>query len=184
MTFHPRLLRRGDLLQLFSKSALLDCRKLYSSNQNTRPAVYGIRGWLLLFCVILTIVIPLFFLANVISVYYSANSLTNRLQGMFTITVIQNILALGMTIFSIYAGISLWQIRLNAVRIAKRYLICCMLYSIVVTFLPQMVELPSGAHRIMNLELIKGILRTFVFVAIWYTYLNRSKRVKVTFGTP
>ena len=103
---------------------------------------------------------------------------------MFTISVIQNILALGMTIFSIYAGISLWQIRLNAVRIAKRYLICCMLYSIVVTFFPQMVELPSDAHRIMNLELIKGILRTFVFVAIWYTYLNRSKRVKVTFGTP
>jgi len=102
---------------------------------------------------------------------------------MFTIAGIKNILALGMTIFSIYAGIALWQIRLNAVRIAKKYLIFCLLYSILVTFLPQIVELPSDARRIMNLELIKGILRTLVFVAIWHTYLNRSKRVKVTYET-
>jgi len=86
--------------------------------------------------------------------------------------------------FSIYAGVALWQKKQDAVRIAKRYFVTFLLYTVVASALPFMAGLPSQANEAMIAELFKDASRSFLFFGIWYSYLNKSRRVKNTFPSP
>jgi hypothetical protein len=154
-----------------------------SSNTSIETKYKGVGGWLLLFCIGLTILRPLMTVFNLDSGYKQASPYFEVFPGLLIITIIDSVLSIALIGFSIYAGIVLWEIRPNAVKIAKKYLLTLLGYSILTAFLPFMAGLPSEANLSMIGEIAKGIFMSIIYVAVWYSYLNKSKRVKATYGT-
>jgi len=141
----------------------------------------GVKGWLLILCIILTIISPLFSIISLISSYNLASTYFYMYPGLRIVTIIDTILSIGLIAFSIYAGISLWKVKSGAVKIAKKYLRTFLGYSIIAIFLPFTAGLPSQANSAMLGAALGIAIRSWIFIAIWYSYLNKSKRVKATY---
>ena len=147
----------------------------------TGPKYKGVGGWLLFFCLSLTVFSPLITIIALIASYTDAFRLLDSFPGVMAITVIDTFLDLVVMAFSVYAGVSLWRVKPGAVRTAKRYLLCLLAYVAVASILPFMAGLPSDVNEVLIAEVIKGASRQVSYVAIWYAYLNKSKRVMATF---
>jgi hypothetical protein len=141
----------------------------------------GVGGWLLLLCLGLTVFSPLMTIVNLSSSYQKVSPLFRQFPGLYTVSVVDFVLNAGVMCFSIYAGVGLWKKKQGAVHIAKRYLMTFLLYTVVASVLPFMAGLPSEANEAMIAELFKDGFRSLLFFAIWYSYLNKSRRVKNTF---
>jgi hypothetical protein len=142
----------------------------------------GVHGWLLLFCIALTILSPLFTLVTFLMSFQIAQDIAFYYPRFMTITIIDLVLGVGLMIFSIYAGVLLWRVKPNAVRMAKRYLIIFIIYAIISSVLPLMVGFEDKIVASMAGALIKGLAGSIVYFGIWYSYLTISKRVKATYG--
>lgn len=151
--------------------------------QKTEVTYKGVRGWLLFFCLSLTVLSPL---GNSILWVMTFNNVSphfSKFPGLRTCTVIDGLLTLVLIGFSIYAGIALWRIRPNAVNIAKTYLRVYLMVVVIEIFLPLiMAGLPTELYGDIIKEGFKGAARAYVFFSIWNSYLSKSKRVKATYG--
>lgn len=143
----------------------------------------GVGGWLLFLCFSLTVLSPLLGIVFFFTSYNEVNPYFEQFPGLLNITIVDGVLTIGMIIFSIYAGISLWQIRPGAVNIAKKYLLTFLGYTVVANLLPFMAGLPSQVNEAMMKEVAPAAIRSFVYVGVWYSYLNKSRIVKSTYGT-
>ena len=143
----------------------------------------GVGGWLLLFCLFLTVFSPLATIFNLVSGYNEASPYFDQFPGLVNLAIVDGMLSIGLMVFSIYVGIALWKIRQGAVKIAKKYLLVFLGYSILAIFLPFMAGVPSEANEAMIGEVAKGAIGSFIYFAIWYSYLNKSQRVKTTYET-
>src|SRR5215471_14786810 len=90
----------------------------------------GVKGWLVFFCISLTILNPLFTLANLSNGYNAVSQVADRLPGLMTATVVDSVLSLVIMALGIFAGVSLWAVKPNAVQVAKLYLIALPVYSV------------------------------------------------------
>jgi hypothetical protein len=141
----------------------------------------GVGGWLLVLCVILTIISPLTSLFALGTGFAETAPAFAMFPGLRIIMVIDLVLSLGVVAFSIYAGIGLWTIRPGAVRTAKAYLITFLLYHGIASVLPFLAGLPPEANEAMMKEVFKSVFRALIFFGVWFSYLNVSKRVKATY---
>jgi hypothetical protein len=145
------------------------------------PAYKGVRGWLLLLCLGLTVFGPLMTLRSLPRAYVESSKYFDLYPGLLVVAVTDPVLSAGLTIFSIYAGIGLWNIRPGAVRTARQYLLCFPGYSIVAVILPFTAGLPSESIDAMIGPATLEIFSRVIYFAIWYSYLGHSKRVKSTY---
>jgi hypothetical protein len=133
----------------------------------------GVGGWLLVLCILLTIVFPLNTLyATVMSLRYHPDP----------IIVVLNAANVGLALLSLVAGARLWSARKLGVKLAKIFLVlgplhpgailCLVIYNAHVLQASVTVLL---AMRILALPLLLSV--------IWYRYLVESRRVKNTYGT-
>lgn len=142
----------------------------------------GVRGWLLLLCLGLTVGAPLFTVVSLVRSYRELSPHLPQFPGLTFLLLIDAVLSLGITAYAIYAGLGLWQIRPGAVATAKRYFLWLLVYHGIAAVLPFTAGLPAEANRAMLQEVGRNILRGVVSVAVWYSYLGRSRRVKATYG--
>ena len=149
-----------------------------------RQRYKGVKGWLLLFCIILTVINPLITVFNLVGGYNESKAYFAAYPGLQTLFAIDSVLSIGLVAFSIFAGISLWMIRPNAVKIAKIWLFSFLAYSILIIFLPYAAGLPSSALNDMIGQVIVETIRSLVFFGIWFSYLLVSTRVRQTYGVP
>ncbi len=153
----------------------------FNSDPEFISKYYGVKGWLLFFCVSLTILSPLFTVYNLISGINESKYLINYYPDWLTVVVIDSILIVGLMVFSIYSGIALWTIKPNAVRVTKNYLYSLLAYVFISSFLPFTAGLPSQANEAMVQPVIMSALRSIVYFGIWFAFLQTSKRVKATY---
>ena len=144
----------------------------------------GIRGWLLLFCLILLLLNPVASIVNLSSSFKISGPYFVLYPGLRIITVMDCIFSIGIVCFSIYAGVSLWRRHPRAIAIAKAFLLTFLGYSIVANSLPFLAGLPSHANKAMIAQALIGVLRSALMVFLWYLYLVKSKRVRATFPAP
>jgi hypothetical protein len=144
------------------------------------PPPQGVGGWLLLLCLSLTVFGPLWTLYNLTESFNLLQDF-DRFPGLFVVATVDAILSVGLGTFSIYAGVALWSIRPGAVQTAKTFLLCLLGYVAVAAILPFMAGLPSTASEALIAAVVKNTVRGVVFVAIWYSYLNKSGRVSATY---
>jgi hypothetical protein len=146
------------------------------------PEYKGVRGWLLLLCLGLTVFSPLFTMESLVKEYVEWSEYFDRFPGVQVITVTKMLLIIGLMAFSIYAGVRLWSVRPGAVQVAKRYFFCALGYHAVAAILPFMAGLPSAATDAMIPHVVQDVYVGVITFAVWYLYLDNSKRVKATFG--
>lgn len=142
---------------------------------------YGVGGWLLLFCVSLTILGPLVNLGSIGRNLSEVNQSGTMLPSLVTIVYVEAALALVLTAFSIYAGVSLWMIRPKAVGTAKIYLIVLVVFSVIDLLLVMTVELPAPVASAAMGAGIGAIVRSAIYAGIWFAYLSKSERVYATY---
>ncbi len=151
--------------------------------EKEKAAVAGVNGWLLLFCISLLIVNPLFAISGGISDYKDLLQYVSVIPGVVPFLISTTIIRTAMAMFSIYAGYSLLKISHNTIRISKMCLLSLLISSILINFSPSIfLPLPSEDISEMNMAALKYSLRSFVYFIIWYLYLVKSKRVKNTYG--
>lgn len=150
------------------------------ATEKSKPELKGVGGWLLFFCISLTILSPILTLYNFASGYNDIKELIKYLPSIYNVFIIDIIVGSIVIAFSIYAGISLWTVKKNAVRIAKLYLITFISYS----FLELIMYLSVFPGKVINIvmgDFIKEIIKSLIYFTIWYLYLIKSKRVRNTF---
>jgi hypothetical protein len=124
---------------------------------------------------------PLITLVTLAASYSEVSQYFDTFFGLLITTVIDTFLSVGLMAFSIYAGVGLWRIRPGAVQTAKKYLLWLLAYLAIAAVLPFMAGLPSAANDAMIAEVAKGTFRGVIYFAIWYSYLNKSQRVRGTY---
>jgi DMSO/TMAO reductase YedYZ heme-binding membrane subunit len=133
------------------------------TNSPPTKNLYGVRGWLLVLCIYLTIFVPLAYLASISDLKSSEFKSTRQALGLFC--------------FGLYfiTGILLW-------RKTKIGLILARAVCVVAALESFGAEFDALTSRIQRLDII--ILTSFQLLVpvIWFVYLGWSRRVKVTFS--
>lgn len=135
----------------------------------------GVGGWLLFFCISLTIISP------IMHVIIAAQALNNLARARVPIETLLRLglvgaIYSGLAVFSCFAGVMLWMEKPRAVSVAKAYLL-------VGAVLPIFLFLALHLAGI-QVHLSRVIFRRIVSSAVWYSYLEASRRVKITYGLP
>ncbi len=146
----------------------------------------GVAGWLLFFCISLTILNPLAFIINVFADASNAAGLNIEVNKVLALNII---VGAGLAIFSMYTGIKLWRVSRNAVKTAKVFLICLFVIGITLEVVTMAILQPIAAivHPIastyeLGSSFLAGIVHACVYTGIWYAYLSKAHRVKTTYG--
>jgi Protein of unknown function (DUF2569) len=147
------------------------------------PRYKGVGGWLLLLCLGLTVFGPAMTLYSLSAGYTESSPYFDQFPGLKVVTVVDALLCFALMAFSIYAGAGLWTIRPGAVQVAKKYLLCFLGYHAVEAILPFLAGLPAAANEAMIVEVVKEALKGVLYFAIWYSYLNKSERVRSTYAS-
>lgn len=121
----------------------------------------GIGGWLLFFCIVVTVVHPLVNLAEAVATPQPGVIFLDLLLSAAAVTT----------------GVSVWSKRSWAFTMVKTYFIIMIVVSVLIFI---------GAATETNVEarvdsFVTGI-RVLIWVAIWWSYFRKSKRVLATFG--
>ncbi len=142
---------------------------------------------LLFFCFGITVLGPVLSSFILFTNYGMIQNYFNQFPSLFILTIIDTVIGSGLIVFSIYAGISIWMIRPKAVKFAKMYLLIYSGYKIIIIIFSYFIILflsnfPPEAGKAMAIINIKNLLSSSIFVIIWYSYFNNSKRVRTLFG--
>ncbi|MBA7708183.1 hypothetical protein ES703_117075 [subsurface metagenome] len=141
----------------------------------------GVGGWLLLFIIYLTIGTPLVNFPDILGLLDFIFSYQLSI-GSIIFHIIEIISIIGLVCFSIYAGVSLWRVKPNAVKLAKIFLTTALVYSVISTIIIYFVYPPiEPSLEEYFVAAISRIALRIVIFAIWFSYLTKSKRVKATF---
>lgn len=142
----------------------------------------GVKGWLLLLCVSMTILTPMTGFISLIAVSDTLKPYFDQDPALFKLVLIEGICNICLLVYSMYAGLSLWRVSPNAVPSAKKYLLVLFHYSFFSIFLPQLVGLSE--KTLTEIYKTSPLLNLIVMLEafMWYLYLRKSKRVKATYG--
>ncbi|MBP6941325.1 MAG: DUF2569 family protein [Syntrophorhabdaceae bacterium] len=149
---------------------------------STNTQYKGVKGWLLLLCVCLTVLDPFSAFMTLIAATNAAKPHFDRYPELFRLVLIGGICSTFLIVFSIYAGLSLWRVVPNAVTTAKRYFISAFIYALFSMFLPVIVGVSEKAFPEFSQGASINNVIVILYLAIWYLYLMRSKRVRATYG--
>lgn len=146
----------------------------------------GVKGWLLLLCINLTIFIPAASLYEANCTLEIFNSVRNKIllslfKGLLLYNVLLVVSMVFLTFSSFYAGLRLWKVRHNAVRTAKAFFITQLSLIVIITITRPMVDYPLGGHGLILSDLMKRLIPALLNFGLWYLYLSYSKRVSHTF---
>ena len=138
-----------------------------ATDSNDVSEFYGVRGWLLWFCIVLTIINPLVLAAD-----------AAKTRDVLAIAI-----DLGLASLFVYTGISLWRIKPKSLDLVKLCFACQL--GLAALLLITVVE---SKRRLMEPDLsfnpsLEGGVRTVAYVIIWWAYFKKSKRVRATYGS-
>lgn len=127
---------------------------------------YGVRGWLLFFCISATVIGPIVFVAD------AAKS-----RSFPTIAI-----DLGLAALSICTGVALWRRWTNSFRWLKAYFLVSL--ALAALSLVASIILKRGyLERDMSINpLLEASMQIVASVIIWWAYFKKSKRVRATYG--
>ncbi len=143
----------------------------------------GVRGWLLILCLNIAILDPFTMLVTILVVTDATKPYFGEHPDLLRLCLVSGICRLALAVFSVYAGVSLWRVLPGALSVAKKYLLCVVLYSVVAAFLPVLVGVPKESYQEFAGDTVFNSFVTMAYAMAWYVYLQRSKRVKATYAS-
>jgi hypothetical protein len=130
----------------------------------------GVRGWLLFFCINLTVLSPLSIIAPLGKA--TTSDMWHDFRPGFVIAEVLSFILAGS---SIYVGVCLWRVRPGAVKRTSIFLWCMLLLNAVIALLAFTGGSLSGNDGVVYIASV-------IPPAVWLAYLSSSKRVKATYG--
>ncbi len=148
-----------------------------------KPSTTGVHGWLLVLCLMLTVVGP------VISVWIvgrefdalAARFVTSRGAQWAMIVAIASTTC--STLLGIYAGLRLWAIKPQAVRVARAALAVGLAVDVCTTAISTILATAAPADGALFYDILRNLAPSLVFFTGCLAYLNRSRRVEATYGS-
>jgi Protein of unknown function (DUF2569) len=140
-----------------------------------------VRGWLLVLCLMLTVIGPLISVWLMAEAYAAieppfASSPGLQAAGFASLAITACAVAFGA-----YAGLRLWLIRPNAVATTKQALLAGLAADIVTTSIELWAQPARRADDGLFQPIIIGLVPSLVFFTLCFAYLNRSNRVHATY---
>jgi hypothetical protein len=148
---------------------------------HTESSLSGVRGWLLVLCLYLMVLIPALAILGLIGAWQKAPS-SPTLQSAL---VMEAVFELALAGFAFYAGLMLYRLRTNAASIAKVYFITILtlgllgLGIVVLASLGQRSDVAFG--NMLRGPAAFAAVREVLLSLLWLVYLERSRRVRATY---
>ena len=151
------------------------------SNTSTQLQPKGVRGWLLMLCLMLTIIGPAvsaWLMTHEYATFspYFASSLALHATILSSLAI-----TTFSVLFGTYAGIQLWLIRPGAVKIARSALLLGLAVDIVSTTIYAAVGQVPVADTGLFRSVMVHMIPSLIFFSICLAYLNKSNRVGATY---
>jgi ribosome-binding protein aMBF1 (putative translation factor) len=144
----------------------------------------GVRGWLMLLCISLTIVNPIVGGGLAMRQIWLLESQKGNLlremsdEAYFKYTFplyIDPIVTIGLIVFGFIAGLSLWTLEIEGVKQALSFLNWVLYWTVIrgIIF--------SRFYEMKFDDIVYGVAGPIIYYLIWSIYLKKSKRVRVTY---
>jgi Na+-driven multidrug efflux pump len=139
------------------------------------PKYKGIGGWLLLFCIVLTIITPILSVSQIISGHVNTGVMTPAVK---TATIIESVSAVLLHFYGFLTGCIVWSGNKRGNVYAKRFLITNLAgFFVIGIIVALLVDLPDARHKVIGSYIIL-IPKEIIFLTVWWFYFKKSKRVK------
>ena len=152
-----------------------------TNTPNGLPAPSGVRGWLLLLCLMLTVVGPLISIALATSEYeqfapHFVDSRGVQAAIFFSITLTACAVAFGF-----YAGLQLWRVQPGAVKLAK----AALLFGLAADITSALIQTSAWPGASVDAQMLHdariSLIPSLIFFTLCFAYLNKSARVQATY---
>lgn len=142
----------------------------------------GVGGWLLIYCILFTLIYPFMAASSLIDNYQKASSNFQLVEGLLTFLLINTGLRAYIVIFSMHTGIALWTLRPHALRTAYRFFFVYLLFitiSVILLFVIPQWE-PEDYEVLIPITL-REVSAGLLYLAAIFLYLKYSRRVRATY---
>jgi len=141
----------------------------------------GVGGWLVLFCVVLTILDPLNLLVQMVSEWGRAFRIFSTIKYVF---IWENVGLSAIVIYGFIVGCMIWSGSQRGRAIARRFLLYRLFgfIGVEVIAIQFMSDLPSEVLTARIGWMVRRLFGEGVHFAIWWFYFKKSKRVRNTYG--
>lgn len=144
----------------------------------------GVGGWLLFFCIGLTILGPLASIASMFGQWNAAAPAFDRMPGLRTVMLVESV---GMSILVLVVfvvGILIWSGRPDGRTLARKLLIGRVVWVVLVEGVALfLLRDASSAAFAGAIGAVTGVLfRELIYFAVWWRYFKKSVRVANTYG--
>lgn len=148
-----------------------------------KDKVSGVGGWLLWFCIGLTIIGPLMSFSSMYGDWIELTDVFEIVPLFKTALLIENLGFIIITTVGMIIGIKIWSGYPKGKTIAKNYLLF-RLTGVIVVELIAIAILRNFSEEVLS-SVIEGVIGVFfkegIIFLIWWTYFKKSKRVRNTY---
>jgi len=143
----------------------------------------GVGGWLLFYCICLTILAPLLTLSNSLNAWNAAQAGFELLPLLKTISIIENVQNAFIVLYGMWVGIALWRAKPKAVAMVRTYLLVrlCLFVLLALVIISMSGSFPEHVSSSLKVLSVGTILRELVHFLVWWFYFKKSRRVQLTF---
>jgi len=138
-----------------------------------------VSGWLLVLCLILTVSYPALTLYRIFSHTIPSLIAAHALNRILLLSV-YSLVFIAMSGLSVVAGVRLWLVKPDAVRFARGYLVTSLIANIAYFMFWIIVMRPTTQLAFAQMGWYH-VVGPVAAVALWYSYLEHSKRVRATY---
>jgi hypothetical protein len=136
----------------------------------------AVAGWLLVLCLLLTFMYPATSLYRIFS-HTIPNFIDSRTAPRAILLGVYSVLFIAIAVFSFLAGLNLWLVKPGAVRFARRYLLTYLGANVAYFAFWVLIVRPSQVSSLAQMGWYH-VVGPIPSVALWYFYLEHSKRVQ------
>lgn len=156
------------------------------TTQSTEPGqrYKGVGGWLLFFCVGLTILGPLSSLGQMAYDWKQLQIIFVIYPAIKSAAIWENFGSSIILIYGFIVGCTIWSGSLQGRLIASRFLLFRVSGFLIMELIALSIigDLPHHVIAATAGGMVVPIVREIAFFAIWWSYFNNSKRVRNTYG--
>jgi hypothetical protein len=145
----------------------------------------GVGGWLKFFCVSLTILGPLLFLAHMSSLWDKVEPTFHLYPaGLKTAIYFESIAGALIVLYGFVVGCKIWAGNPAGNKLAKQYLLVSLFGSIGIetVSLILMLDLPTEVVADTAVRVVVVLIMQGICFLVWWLYFKKSKRVRNTYG--
>jgi hypothetical protein len=148
------------------------------------PGPKGVGGWLLFFCVGLTILGPLYNLGQISMNWEQAQPAFAQFPSLKTAVMWENAGTVALIIYGFIVGCMIWGGNPNGREIAKKFLLIRLFGFIGIEFIAVVImgDMPTEVVASVIGAAVGAIFGNLISFLIWWFYFKKSKRVRNTYG--